>query len=116
MSGYTAPVFFKAQKDPLDVDDWIRDFSPTLQIPSTVGGAAAYDPIATINLIDITPTGGFTIQSQAVVSGQGGAATAVGFWLTAGGVPGTTYGIEIEVTTVGGRTFKRTTYLTVATR
>ncbi len=85
-------------KDPADVLDYQFDVSAAL-----VGNAS--DAIASVAAV-VTPAGGLAVDSTAVDG-----AVAV-LWLS-GGVAGTVYTVQIDVTTVSGRTVSRSVLLPV---
>ena len=96
----TATLMAFPPKDPLDVLDYSMDFS--LQM------AADSDNLAAIVAITSTPPG--LIATNPTLTDN----TATGF--ISGGIPGVTYVLDFEVTTVGGRTYNRGGTLLVTPR
>ena len=87
MSTFTFPV-----KDPLDTLDYAVDFTAQMKQDN--------DTVAALIGVTATPAG-LTIQGAGVLNG------AVAICFVGGGMAGQTYRLDFEVTTTGGRTYKR---------
>lgn len=102
-------AWFQEAKDPGEIDDWLFDLSTLLAVPAVDGSVPSYDPITGTPAVSATPTD-ITVTQITAAPGKGGAATAVGWWLS-GGTAGTAYQLAVKVQTVGGRTIARSVWL-----
>ena len=109
MMGFYPPVYAPAPQFAGSTGvGFAADFSGSLAIANPAGGATTYDTITAVT-IAVTPSD-LTIGTYEIVSGAGGAGTAVAFAVS-GGTAGTVYEVTFTLTTASGASLVRSGFI-----